>query len=54
MFTDKNTNQNIGCHMAENDINFDMPIFIQRIKQSLVNSDQFFLAGKLLVDIISR
>jgi len=28
MFTEKGSNQNIGCHMADNEINFDMSVFL--------------------------
>lgn len=54
MFTEKSSNQNLGCHMADNEINFDMNVFLSKIKASLLQSDKYFLAGRLFVNIISK
>lgn len=54
LFTEKGSNQNIGCHMADNEINFDMSVFLSKIRASLIDNDQYFLAGRLFVNLISR
>lgn len=40
--------------MADNEINFDMNAFWQKIRAALLETDNYFLAGRLYVNLISR